>query len=97
MKACQFVEVINGRVKGVVDPRYMLTDADMQDLIGSGVDDITVRRPPVPLEWMHRIRILDAEEFLRRAGWVMWDVDPYVWLKPGNKEIKPIQKDEVTP
>jgi hypothetical protein len=87
MKACKIIEVINGRMKGVIDPRHSLTGQDMEDLIRSGVDDITVRRPPVPLEWIHKIRIDDAETFLRLAGWVKWDVDPYVWLRPGKENI----------
>lgn len=83
MKACQIITVINGREKGVIDPRYSLTGGDMQDLVDYGVDDITIRRPPVRFEWIHRIRIDDAETFLRLAGWVQWELDKNVWLRKG--------------
>lgn len=88
MNACKIVEVINGREKGIIDPRYPLADEDIEALISSEVDDITVRRPPVAWGHGESLKIVAAETYLRRNGWVKWDIDPYVWLRPGHKEIR---------
>jgi hypothetical protein len=80
------IEVINGRLKGVVDSRHPFTGAELADLVASGVDDITIR-PRSAGEDMHKhfMRSYDAERYLAGLGWVQWEIDKCVWLRPGGR------------
>lgn len=81
MSGCEIIEVINGRLKGVVDPRHTVIAADLIELMDV-VDDITVRRGT---ELIHTIRARAAEEILAKSGWVQWEIDHFVWLKPKGR------------
>lgn len=79
--AAFFEEVINGRMKGVIDPMYPVTTEGIDTLISSGVDDITVRQRDGLLT---RINRNEAMQYLMLQGWQRWAYDPCVFLRPGH-------------
>jgi hypothetical protein len=78
------IEVINGRKKGVFDPR---TENDIHLLMDSGVKDITIRNKQDYTEEQQK-QCLDAMRKLHTAGWKQYLYDKFIWIKPENDSTR---------